>query len=399
MAFIRGGSTFVLAGAHNLSPYTNNVSVSMDGGLVEDTTFGSEVRTFEPGGTRSATAAISGFFDETTYLAQNYGSGSDDAMSDRVSTGPAGLMSLTNTLQATPGYAPLTFVWGGNTALNPCFVGTILQASYEIGDTVGELISFSGNFECGAGYEVVAATVAKASTQKAGFGRGFLLAPLASYNSAAFQVGSTHDAGADVGSLGGVIANMHCSLSGTAGNGTFKIQHSPNNATWYDLAIFTNITTTTGPFGQSLETGAMGAVYRYVRAFQTASMTGDQTIAISFARTGETATQLAGQSVTAVGSFGITHDATAGSSAGATGVLMVHSATGAGTGTVILQHSTDNFAISVVTLGTFTTAITSATINASETIRVAGAVHRYVRANATAIPATNMVVGVFYDRN
>lgn len=373
----------------------------MDAGLVEDTVFGDTVRNFVQAGSRSATASVSGFFDETSYVAQSNGSGSDDAMSDRVSSGPAGLMALTNTLQATAGYAPLTLAWGGNTAGNPCFVGTILQSSYEIGDTVGELVTFAGNFECGSQFEVVAATGAKSSTQSGGFGRGFLLAPLAIYSSTAAAIGTAHDNGANTSTIGGAILNLHCTLSGTAGTGSFRVEHSFDNTTWYTIGTFDNITTSTGPLGQSLDSTKLwaGAVYRYVRAFQVSTMTGNQTVAVSYARVGRDAVTLAGGTFLATGAVGTVHDNGAATTAGAELLLNVHSASGTGTGSVIVQHSTDNFGASIVTLGTFTTAITSATTNTAETIKVTGSVNRYVRANITANTSGGMTIGVMYARN
>jgi hypothetical protein len=398
MPFIRGGSTFVLAGAHNLTSYTNNVSVNMDAGLVDDTVFGDTLRQYIQAGSKTANATISGFFDETSYIAQVQGSGSDDAMSDRVSSGPAGLMALTSTLQSTPGYAPLTLMWGGNTAGNPCFLGTILQATYDVGDTVGELISFSANFESGGAFEV-SSVGAKATTQSAGFGRGFVLAPLAAYSSTGAAIGTTHDN--SVPTFGPALLNFHCSLSGTGTTGTFRVEHSHDNTNWFTLGTFDNVTTTTGPFGQSLETGLhwADAVYRYLRAYQVATMTGNQTVAIAAARLGRAAVLLFSGTTVSTGAIGTVHDNGAATSNGAELKLNVVSAVGAGSATFRVEHSTDNFATSIVTLGTFSTTVTSATVNTAETVKTTGTVNRYVRAFSITAMGGGVTLSIMYARN
>ena len=399
MPFIRGGSTYVLAGAHNITPYANNVSVNMDAGLVDDTVFGDTVRQYVQAGSKTANATISGFFDETSYIAQTQGAGSDDIMSNRVTSGAVGLGFLTQTFNTTEGYAPLTLMWGGNTAGNPCFLGTILQATYDIGDTVGELISFSANFESGGAFEV-SSTGAKATTQNAGFGRGVVLAPLAVYSSTSTPIGTVHDN--SVPTFGAALLNFHCQLSGTGATGTFRVEHSHDNTTWFTLGTFDNVTTATGPFGQSLETGVhwAGAVYRYLRAYQAATMTGNQTVAIAAARLGREAVLLfGGTTLASASAIGTVHDNGAATSNGAELKLNVNSATGTGTATFRVEHSTDNFATSIVTLGTFTTNVTSATVNVAETVKTTGTVHRYVRAYAITATSGGSTIGIMYARN
>ena len=281
MPFIRGGSAALYVGPHDLTSFTNNASVSMDAGLVESTTFGDTARDYAPG-TRKATVTASGFLDETAYSAGVATAGSFDILSDRITAAAPGVLASTNTVDTTWGYQPITLAWAGNTAGNTCFVGSVAESSFEVGATVGELVSFAANFSCTAAWDT-ALLGTKGTTQTGGFSnRGVLLAPLSSGYSVVGLIGSEHDNGASTAN--GVIINLHGQKVGTAGTLTVRVEHSTSaggvGATV--VATFSNLTSGTGPQGQSLI--IPGTINRYVRAYLVSSMTGGQTIAVSYAR-------------------------------------------------------------------------------------------------------------------
>ena len=281
MAFIRGGSAAVYVGPHDLTSFTNNAKVTLDAGLVESTVFGETTRDFQAT-TQKATVSISGFYDGTAYAAGTAVAGSDDILSDRVTAAAPGILASTNTVDSTWGYQPITLAWAGNTAGNTCFVGSVAESSYEIGANVGELVSFAANFDCAEAWDT-ALTGTKGTTQTGGFSnRGVLLAPMSSGYSVVGLIGSEHDNGAS--SANGVIINLHAQKVGTAGTLTVRVEHSTSaggvGATV--VATFSNLTSVTGPQGQSLI--IPGTINRYVRAYLVSSMTGGQTIAVSYAR-------------------------------------------------------------------------------------------------------------------
>lgn len=281
MPFIRGGSASLLIGPHDLTSFTNQASVNLDAGLVESTVFGETNRNYLAG-TRKATVSVSGFFEETAYAAGTAVAGSDDILSDRVTAAAPGILASTNTVDATWGYQPITLAWAGNTAGNTCFVGQVAESSYEIGATVGELVSFAANFDCAAAWDT-ALLGTKGTTQTGGWSnRGILLAPLSANYSVAGLIGSEHDNGAS--SANGVIINLHAQKVGTSGTLTVRVEHStsPGGVGATTVATFSNLTAATGPQGQSLI--ITGTINRYVRAYLVSSMTGGQTIAVSYAR-------------------------------------------------------------------------------------------------------------------
>ncbi|MFZ9737014.1 MAG: hypothetical protein ACO3EZ_03290 [Prochlorotrichaceae cyanobacterium] len=280
MPFIRGGSAHVMVGSHNLTPFTNNCSVRMDAGLVESTVFGELYRDFQEN-LQSATVNISGFFDDQAYSHPGTGAGSDDIVSDRVTSISPGILALTNTVDTTKGYAPITVAWAGNTGGNTCFVGAVASADYETGNDVGGLTSFAANYTCTRSW-VASLAGTKGTTQTTAFSsRGVILAPLATYSSGGF-IGTEHDNGAS--SLNGVIINLHGQFIGSSGTCTVRVEHStsPGGVGATTVATFSDLTTVTGPYGQSLI--ITGTINRYVRAFLVSSMTGGQTLAVSYAR-------------------------------------------------------------------------------------------------------------------
>jgi hypothetical protein len=280
MPFIRGGSAHVMVGSHNLTPFTNNCSVRMDAGLVESTVFGELYRDFQEN-IQTATVSISGFYDVQAYGAPGTGAGSDDIVSDRVTSISPGILALTNTIDTTKGYAPITVAWAGNTGGNTCFVGAVTSADYDTGNDVGGLTSFAANYNCAASWEASLAGT-KGTTQKSGFSsRGVILAPLAAYSTTG-AIGTEHDNGAS--SANGVIINLHAQFVGSSGTCTVRVEHStsPGGVGATTVATFSDLTTVTGPYGQSLI--IPGTINRYVRAFLVSSMTGGQPLAVSYAR-------------------------------------------------------------------------------------------------------------------
>lgn len=71
--------------------------------------------------------------------------------------------------------------------------------------------------------------------------------------------------GFDLGGAFAVVATLDVtSISGSSGTLDIKVQHSPDNANWYDVAsgAFAQVTGSTGDETLSLTTGAY---YRYMR--------------------------------------------------------------------------------------------------------------------------------------
>jgi hypothetical protein len=128
-------------------------------------------------------------------------------------------------------------------------------------------------------------------------------------------------------------------------------------------------------------------------------MTGNQTVAIAAARLGREAVLLFSGTTVSTGAIGTVHDNGAATSNGAELKLNVVSAVGAGSATFRVEHSTDNFATSIVTLGTFSTTVTSATVNTAETVKTTGTVNRYVRAFSITAMAGGVTLSIMYARN
>ena len=286
MPFIRGGSAKVLVGAHDLTGFINNASVSVDSGLVEATVFGELYRDYLES-IQMATATVSGFYDNQVWSNSTpLVAGLDDIVSDRsaedeAASYPQGILAATTTVDATKGYAPITIAWAGNTALNTAFVGAVSSADYETGNDVANLTSFAANFNCAASWETSLGGT-KGTTQKSGFStRGVLLAPLAAYSTAAAAIGSTHDNAAS--SANGCIINLHGQFIGSSGTCSVRVEHATVlGGPYTTVGTFSNIDTTSGPYGQSLIVS--GTINRYVRAYLVTTMTGGQTLAVSYAR-------------------------------------------------------------------------------------------------------------------
>jgi len=207
--------------------------------------------------------------------------------------------------------------------------------------------------------------------------------------------GTTVDGAA--ASAGGAIANLHV----TAGSGTSPtldviVEHSTKNSTWATLGTFaqatgtgaqslaiagTEIPLTVSPEGIAVNSAAAVAK-GYVSNFAPSTAVGDRVNAsLTFTVNGRAVMDgrnLVAHEAITTNTTGTTVDGAAASAGGAIANLHVTAVSGTSpTLDVIVEHSTNNSTWG--TLGTFA----QATGTGAESIAVAGAVYRYVRASAT----------------
>lgn len=239
MAFIHGKNAGVVHGVNDLTSYLNDASVSQDIETAETTAFGNSAKTYIVG-LRDATISASGMFD-----------GSANAV-DAILTSSIG----SNTL------APMIVAPSGLTGGERAYILQAKTTSYEVSSPVGDVVSVSFDAQADGGAD-----------------DAVLLTSLAAVT--ATGSGTARDNGASTSSGG--MAQLNVTANSLNNTIVFKVQHSADNSTWADLAVFATISSTTTTSERVLVASGT-TVNRYLRANYTTAGTGSITFIMAFAR-------------------------------------------------------------------------------------------------------------------
>ena len=241
--FRHGKNISVLFDQFDLSTYFNSVSTSAMAEAVETTTFGSTSKTFQVG-TKDGTISFEGLLDSTA--------GAVDAVLAAATS--ATVQNITVAIEGATIGRRAQLVQSNNT-------------SYEIASAVADMVTVSAE--------------AQATGTKGTMDSGVLLAAKQTVT-ATVQNSSVDNTAA---TTNGGVGLLHVTANTRDGAATVKIQHSANNSTWADLAVFTNTVASTLT-SERIEVVAATTVNRYLRVNVSAlgGSSGSLTITVGFAR-------------------------------------------------------------------------------------------------------------------
>ncbi len=238
-----GKTTGVYLAGFNASPFFNSFESARTIDSHETTPFESEAKTYSAG-LNDGTISLSGLFDTAAA-----GLGGDEL--------------LTDLYVAEADFPASVFLDGGVVVGRACRMASVLESSYAVSASVGDMISAKADLTVDGGVRYGKCLNAKA--------------PI---------TGTVTGAAADYGttdwlaSTGGT-AHIHPILNTRSTNTEVKVQHSADNSVWVDLA------TVNVAAGNTIGVAAVttAANLRYVRALITpVAGTGSATIIVAFAR-------------------------------------------------------------------------------------------------------------------
>ena len=237
MAFIHGKDTVVLLGKDNVTSYFHEHSAAVEVEMHDSTVYGKSAKTY-----------VAGLIDGTVSLGGLW----DGAAS-----------AIDSILSALIGAAAsvLTIGLNGTTVGNRATLASPLETSYEIDDSVSELVGISFEGQSDDRVET-----------------GLFLHNLVAETVTGIAV-SQDNGGA---SAAGAVGHLHLTaVSGTTPTMTVFLEHSTNNTTWATLLTFTALAGTT----TSERKTVTGTVNRYLRASWTITGTAPSyTFAVACAR-------------------------------------------------------------------------------------------------------------------
>ena len=240
MAFIHGKSSQVLHGAHDLTAFLNDASVSADAEVAETTAFGSSAKTYIVG-LKDATVSASGMLDGAALA-------TDEVLAASIGS---------NTL------APVTIGYDGTTLNNRVSLLLAKTTSYEVSTPVGDVVAVSYSAQADGGVD-----------------QGVSLAALTART--ATTTGTANDNSAS--STNGGVAQLHVTANTWSANATIKVAHSSDNSTFADLTTFTVVGTAVTTSERNIVASGT-TVNRYLRAVATLTAgSGSITYQVSFAR-------------------------------------------------------------------------------------------------------------------
>lgn len=223
MTFVAGKTTKCYVNGFDLSSFLNKADIKGSADMLDVSAFGNNSKNYLAG-LLDATIDLEGFYDPTPT------SGLDPVAASIL--GPA-----------TPSI--VTCMWGGDAIGNRGMSALALEASYEPGTAVGDVVTATLGFNTNTGAEDVISLHAQG-------------AETGTINSASVDNGA--------GTTNGGDCYLHVFSAVALSTATIKIQHSTDNSTWTDLGIFTAVTA--APNYQRL--AVSGTVNRYVRSALTA---------------------------------------------------------------------------------------------------------------------------------
>lgn len=219
MAFIHGKSIFVMMNGYNITGYLNKIEAPYTADTAETSVFGLDNKTYLPG-MKDATLSAEGLFD-----------GDADAVDQLLNSVLAGANSGNN----------LMWIPQGNTAGNIGYGLNMIQTAYNVMGTKDDAVKISMAGHSNVGRERLELITALATVSVDG--------------------SSTANDDTAATTNGGTAYLQVTAASGYTGNVAIKLEHSSDNATWADLAVFTNVT------GRTHERVVItGTINRYVRA-------------------------------------------------------------------------------------------------------------------------------------
>ena len=238
--FRHGKNTTVLSDDFDLSTYLNSATLSYAVETPETTTFGSSDRSYIVGH-NEGTISFEGLFDGTT------------ASADEIFA--ASLGSATN---KTVTVSTDSTAIGGRTVL-----AGAATTSYEISSPLTDVVSVSAEAIANGGLDsgvwLICQTAVSATTNTA------------SVDNAA-------------SSANGGVAHLHVTANARTATTVIAVQHSADNSTWADLAVFGTVALS-GLDSERYEVASGTTVNRYLRTRTTiATGTGAITRSVAFSR-------------------------------------------------------------------------------------------------------------------
>lgn len=238
---VNGSNARIYIGSFNLSPFTNNASVTGNADALDVSVYGDTSREYIKG-LNAHSLTFSGFIDAAS---------------------ATGNMGTLNTLFSASSVTAWSFYPNGDSVGSPVYTGQIWGGQLELGAPVDGVQTWAVNGVASAQF---------AQTQ--GFGYGLSLHEL----KAETGTGSYADTDNTVSTANGYIAVLHCTAF-ASGTTTVKIQHGATTGTYADLGTqFSNLTAA----GSQVIFGS-GTVNRYVRA-QVSAISASTTFAVTFVR-------------------------------------------------------------------------------------------------------------------
>lgn len=241
MNFVHGKNTEILVNQYRLTPYFNKSNFGHAQELHDSTVYGQNSKSFMPG-LRSGDITLEGFFEASATP------GNPQAALEAALAATPNLLSM----------APRGFAIGNEV--------TMLAADekdYKVTMSQNALTMIIANLQ---------------STRDSAIEGGVSL-----HSNAAAETTSTDSASVDnaASSGGGYAAFLHVTGYVTLTNAIIKVQHSSDNITFADLAVFSTATAIT-----SERLTGTGTVNRYLRVRSTLSGSGSITYAVGVARRG-----------------------------------------------------------------------------------------------------------------
>jgi hypothetical protein len=238
--FRHGKNTTVLSGDFDLTTYLNSASAAYAVETPETTTFGSSDRSYIVGH-NEGTISFEGLFDGTTSSADEIFSAALGNTTDRVVT-----------------------VSNDSTAIGArAILASASSTSYEISSPLTDVVSVSAEAIANGGLDsgvwLVCQTAVSATTNTT------------SVDNAA-------------SSANGGVAHLHVTANARTATTVIAVQHSADNSTWADLAVFGTVALA-GLDSERYEVASGTTVNRYLRTRTTiATGTGAITRSVAFSR-------------------------------------------------------------------------------------------------------------------
>lgn len=239
MAFVHGKDSRVIMDDFAMSGYLRGVDTDAQVELADTTVFGDEGHKFTPG-LDNGSLTFDGVWDS-----EPSSSGADFAVEAKKQAADASVVTV----------APEGFTLGNRVKSAEARIN-----AYGITSPVADAVGFS------AGWQTEGQVDAGVSLHD-------LTAETATGN------GTAHDGAAS--SSNGGVSFLHVTANTMNDTTVIKIQDSPDNSVWSDLATFTTVAAATTA---AERIAASGTVDRYLRAVRTCNGTGSITFAAGFSR-------------------------------------------------------------------------------------------------------------------
>ena len=238
--FRHGKITTVLTDDFDLSNFLNNATVSQSVDTPETTTFGSSDRSYIVGH-NEGTISFEGFFDGTTDSADSIFHAALGNTTDKVVTVSTDSTSI-----------------GGRAVL-----AASASTSYEISSPLTDVVSVSAEAIADGGLDsgvwLVCQTAVSTTTTTTGVDNA-------------------------ASSANGGVAHLHVTTNARTATTVIAVQHSADNSTWADLAVFGTVALS-GLDSERYEVASGTTVNRYLRTRTTiATGTGAITRSVAFSR-------------------------------------------------------------------------------------------------------------------